>query len=80
MLGMINSVVIADSPNKPNIKYSVVQNPGTLEETFESLIAEVGMNRQLTERTISFATYMTVVPVYTGGNLVKSINSLAFIR
>ena len=64
-LGMINPVVIADSPNKPNIKYSVVRNPGTLEETFESLIEEVRKNRQLTERTIIFCrTYDSCARIY----------------
>ena len=64
-LGMKNPVVIADSPNKPNIKYSVVRNPGTLEETFESLIEEVRKNRQLTERTIIFCrTYDSCARIY----------------
>ena len=31
-LGMSEPVVMADSPNKANIKYSVHLNPGTLEE------------------------------------------------
>ena len=34
-LGMLNPVVVAESPNKPNIKYVVINKPGTLEETFE---------------------------------------------
>lgn len=33
-LGMVNPAVIAESPNKENIKYIVHHNPGTLEETF----------------------------------------------
>ena len=62
---MINPVVLADSPNKPNIKYSVVRNPGTLEETFESLIEEVRKNRLLTERTIIFCrTYDSCARIY----------------
>ena len=51
---MLNPVVVAESPNKPNIKYVVINKPGTLEETFAPLVEEVRRNRNTTEKTIVF--------------------------
>ena len=38
VLGMTNVTVIATSPNKPNTKYCVIPEPGSLEETFSKLV------------------------------------------
>ena len=40
-LGIVNVAVIAESPNKENIKYVVHHNPETLEETFARLVEEL---------------------------------------
>ena len=53
-LGMLDSVVVAESPNKPNIKYSVQHNPGTLEETFAPLVEKIRSHRQSLPRSIIF--------------------------
>lgn len=64
-LGMSNPVVIAESPNKPNIKYAVINNPGTLEETFAPLVEEVRRNRNITVKTIVFCrTYDACSQLY----------------
>ena len=55
ILGMNKANVIAESPDKPNMKYSVVQNPGPI-EVFSPLIEEVKMKRHLTDRTITFCS------------------------
>ena len=52
ILGMVHPVVVAVSPNKPNIKYVVKGNPGTLEETFAPLVEEVRRRRTSMDRTI----------------------------
>ena len=41
LLVMTNPVIVTESPSKANIKYLVERNPGTLEETFASLVEEV---------------------------------------
>ena len=53
-LGMSEPVVVADSPNKANIKYMVHLNPGILEETFASVVEELRLYRIYTERVIIF--------------------------
>lgn len=53
-LGMINAAIVAMSPNKPNVKYCVVQKPVTLEETFAPLVEEIKQHRMNTDRTIIF--------------------------
>lgn len=64
-LGMSNPVVVADSPNKPNIKYIVHLHPGTLEETFASVVEELRLYRRYTERVIIFCrTYDACPQIY----------------
>ena len=46
ILGMVCPVVVSVSPNKPNIKYMVNGNPGTLEETFAPMVEELRCNRK----------------------------------
>ena len=41
VLGMIDPVIVAESPSKASIKYMVKHNPGTLEKTFALLVEEV---------------------------------------
>ena len=53
-LRMTHSKVVSVSPNKPNIKYTVVFNPATLEETFAPLVEEVHRMRMSMERVIIF--------------------------
>ncbi len=64
-LGMVRPVTVAVSPNKPNIKYVVKGNPGTLEETFAPLVEELRRKRTSTDRTIIFCrTYSQCSGVY----------------
>ena len=51
---MTHPKVVSVSPNKPNIKYTVVFNPATLEETFAPLVEEVHRMRMSMERVIIF--------------------------
>ena len=65
ILGMSNPAIVSESPNKPNIKYAVCLNPGTLEETFAPLVEEIKRCRQTTQRTIVFCrTYDTCGQIY----------------
>ena len=54
ILGMANVGVVSASPNRPNIKYCVIQKPSSLEETFAPLVEEVKFHRLNTDRTIIF--------------------------
>ena len=64
-LGMVNVAVIAESPNKENIKYVVHHNPGTLEETFARLVEELLQCRCTTDRVIVFCrTYDSCANIY----------------
>ncbi len=47
-------MIVTESSDKPNIKYIVHRNPGTLEETSAPLVEEVKHCRQTTERVIVF--------------------------
>lgn len=53
-LGMSDPVIIVESLNKPNIRYIVQLNPGTLEEAFASIVKEVQCSRQHREKVIIF--------------------------
>ena len=65
ILGMNDAIIIAESPDKPNMKYSVIRNPGPIEEIFSPLIEEVKMKRHLTDRTIIFCrTYDSCARIY----------------
>ena len=65
VLGMNDAVVIAESPNKPNMKYNIIRNPGPIEETFIPIIEEIKIKRQLTDRTIIFCrTYDSCARIY----------------
>ena len=65
ILGMIDPVIIAESPNKPNIKYSLKRDPGTLEEAFAPLVEEVRRCRQTCDKTIIFCrTYDHCAHIY----------------
>lgn len=62
-LGMVKSAVIADSPNKVNIKYIVHHNPGTLEELLHPLWKKYeGVDKPLTVQLCSVAR---TIPVLT---------------
>ena len=64
-LGMVNPAVVAESPNKENIKYIVHYNPGTVEETFVPLVEELLRCRSTTDRVIVFCrTYDSCADIY----------------
>ena len=65
VLGMMKPVVVAESPNKTNIKYSVLQKLSTIEETFAPLMEEVRRARVNVDKTIIFCrTYDNVTRIY----------------
>lgn len=53
-LGMVNPFILSQSPNKQNIKYSIVKKDEEIEDTFAPLLEELKINRENTERTIIF--------------------------
>ena len=64
-LGMANPAVVTVSTNRPNIKYSVCSNPGTIEETFTPLVHELQELRLTMGSTIFFCrTYDSCSSIY----------------
>ncbi len=62
---MVNPVIVAQLPNKTNIKYTVNSNPGTLEECFEPLVEKVRQDRTEMKRVIIYCrTYETCSKIY----------------
>ena len=58
--GMVNLVIIAESPNKPNINYILKRDPGTLEKkTFALLVEEI--RRRTTHKSIFFVVHTIIV-------------------
>ncbi len=65
VLGMSRPVIVSESPNKPNIKYSVTQKSSSIEETFAPLVEEVKHKRGKTDKTIIFCrSYDNVTRIY----------------
>ena len=63
-LGMLCPYVIAESPNRPNIKYSVKQ-PTNIEEMFAPLVEEIRRARETMDRVIIFCrTYDDCSHIY----------------
>lgn len=64
ILGMSRPVIVSESPNKPNIKYSVTQK-SSIEETFAPLVEEVKHKRVNMSKTIIFCrSYDNVTRIY----------------
>lgn len=64
-LKMVHPVIVSVSPNKPNIKYSVLLNVHSLEETFAPLVEEVRQKRKNMDRAIIFCrTYDQCARIY----------------
>ena len=64
-LGMKQVVVIAESPNKTNIRYEVRKKTASLEEAFAPLVEEVQQKRTNMERVIIFGqTYEDCTHTY----------------
>lgn len=62
---MKSPVLVAQSPNKPNIRYSVVHKPETMEEVFAPMVEELRKKRGTMERTIVFGqTYDECTSLY----------------
>ncbi len=65
VLGMRKTVVIAQSPNKPNVRYEVSAKPSTLEEMLAPLVEELRRKRTRMERVIIFGqTYDDCTDAY----------------
>ena len=54
-LGMSETVIVSQSPNKPNIFYSVQMKSAPLEEAFAPLVEELKRKRDTMDRVIIFA-------------------------
>ena len=64
-LGMVSPAIVSTPPNRPNIKYIVKANPGSLEEAFAPLVEEIRHRHTRMDRVIIIAGHMTAVPGYT---------------
>ena len=60
ILGMHKPVVIAKSPDKPNLVYSVYEK-SEMEEVFDGLIEELRVKRLQMEKVIVFVKHMIAV-------------------
>ena len=54
ILGMDNPVYVVDVPDRPNIKYSVIQQPICIEEAFSSLVGAIRQERVKMGRVIIY--------------------------
>lgn len=64
-LGMYKPAIISEPPNRANIKFTVINNVGTLEESFSPLVKEIRDRRTKMERVIIYCrTYDTCSMVY----------------
>lgn len=64
-LGMVNPFILSHSPNKQNIKYSIVKKNEGIEMAFAPLLEELKTNRVNVERTIIFCrTYDSTGRIY----------------
>jgi len=62
---MNKPVVVSQSPNKPNVFYSVIMKSSPLEEVFAPLVEELRTIREAIERVIIFGqTYDNVTDLY----------------
>ena len=64
-LGMINTAVVSELPEKKNIKYVVCVDPGSLDVAFHPIVDEIRKHRENTDRTIIFCrSYDACARVY----------------
>ena len=82
VLGMIQPSIVAVSPNRVNICYSVHKKDGTIEESFAPLVDELCQKRLCTPRTIVFCrSYEDVGYIYSyttrslGANAVEPVGA-----
>ena len=54
LLGMYDPVMIVRSPDKPNIRYTVIEKEQEMEEVFAPVVEELLKNRNESEKTIIF--------------------------
>lgn len=65
VLGMSRPVIVSESPNKPNIKYSVHLKSCSIEEAFAPSVEEVEQKRMNTDKTIIFCrSYENITRIY----------------
>ena len=65
VLGMTKVAVIAESPNKPNIRYSVIEKESPIEEVLGEIVEEVHCHRASVDKTIIFCRkYESVTKIY----------------
>ena len=64
-LGMTDPVIVSQVPNRPNIRYTVVQSPGNIEDAFAPLVEQLQRERTLMERIIIYCrTYEICSTIY----------------
>jgi len=62
---MKNPVIIAESPNKPNVKYIVQTKSESIEETFAPLIEQIKRQRTSMDKMIIFcASYEVATHIF----------------
>ena len=63
--GMVNPMIVCEVPNRPNIRYSVISNPGTLEVEFAPLVEQIRQHRTVMDRVIIYCrTYEACSMIY----------------
>ena len=87
VLGMTSPAVIAQIPDRPNIKYSMHANPGPLEEAFAPLVDEIKTKRTTMDRVIIYCrTYDNCSMIYLflnsklGGEITEPRNAIDLAR
>lgn len=83
----ITSAVIAQIPDRLNIKYSVHANPGSLEEAFAPLVEEIKNKRTTMDRVIIYCrTYDDCSMIYLflksrlEGEITEPKNAIDLVR
>ena len=64
-LGMANPMIVCQIPDRPNIRYSLLRIPGTIEEAFEPIVEQLRHSRTRMSRIMIYCrTYETCSMIY----------------
>ena len=87
ILGMVSPALVMKMPNRPNVEYIVQIDPGSLEESFSSLVEEIRRERSSMDRVIVYCrTYDSCSMIYLdiksclGKEITEPVGSLDLAR
>ena len=87
ILGMADAMVVCEVPNRPNIRYSVVQASANIEEAFAPLVHQLRLKRTTMERVIIYCrTYETCSMIYLyfkaklGAEMMEPVGAVELAR